>query len=269
MSKLTEVQPVAAITIDSANPDQLGTTQLQSYSLITTNQVREDFDSLVASVSGTTDAFIPMQPLANPTPFTVLDDNQTVDGHLCLWASCHIGYPGCVKPPHEDSFDFFNLGDALTADGRHVPVGRVTIGTGHAGPDLNWRTAAAHYDNSGTTAAVVHATKDKWGIRLSGSLVAGLSEEKVDELRRSPLSGDWRRIGNKLRLVASLGVNVPGYPVPRALVAGGDVQSMFVGFDLEDAAAAQIIADELAQELGLNVSSRADLIRASLGLPTG
>ncbi len=37
------------------------------------------------------------------------------------------------------------------------------------------------------------------------------------------VSGDWRRIGGALRLVGLLGVNVPGFPVPkmRARVASG------------------------------------------------
>lgn len=221
-----------------------------------------EFESLVASLMAPASALLPEEPLDGPTPYTVNDDG-TADGHLALWASCHIGYPGCVKPPQEDSFDFYNLGDFVTADGQHVAVGRVTVGCGHAGADLSWRTAAAHYDNSGTTAAVANATRDRWGIRLASVLVTE-DGKQIDELRRSPLSGDWRRINNKLRLVASLGVNVPGYPVPRALVAAGEVQSMFVGFNPEDAAALVLEADSLAVSLGLDPRSRAASLRAAL-----
>jgi 8-oxo-dGTP pyrophosphatase MutT (NUDIX family) len=224
----------------------------------------DEFDSLVAALKAPTKALIPEEPLPGPTPFSVKDDG-TADGHLALWASCHIGYPGCVKPPQEDSFDFYNLGDAVTADGRHVGVGKVTIGTGHAGADLSWRTAAAHYDNSGTTAAVAHASRDRWGIRLA-SVLTTEDGKHIDELRRSPLSGDWRRINGQLRLVASLGVNVPGYPIPRALVAGGDVQSMFVGFDPQDAAELVAQADSLAASLGLDAAGRAAWLRSELGL---
>lgn len=234
-------------------------------SLIASADETLDFDALTASLVAPASALLPEEPLSGPTPYTVNDDG-TADGHLALWASCHIGYPGCVKPPQEDSFDFYNLGDAVTADGIHVPVGRVTVGCGHAGAELSWRTAAAHYDNSGTVAAVAHATADRWGIRLA-SVLATEDGKQIDELRRSPLSGDWRRINGRLRLVASLGVNVPGYPVPRALVAAGDVQSMFVGFDPSDAAALVLEADSLAASLGLDHASRAASIRASLGLP--
>jgi hypothetical protein len=217
-------------------------------------------ESLVASLAQPVSALLPEEPLPGPTPWTIADDG-TADGHLALWASCHIGYPGCVKPPVEDAFDFYNLGDAVTADGRHVGVGKVTVGCGHAGPDLSWRTAAAHYDESGTAVAVARATADKWGIRLPSVLVASATGPQIDEARRSPLSGDWRRINGRLRLVASLGVNVPGYPVPRAMVAAGEVQAMFLGFDPEDAAKVVAEADSLAASIGLDFGSRAEALR--------
>jgi hypothetical protein len=223
----------------------------------------EEFDSLVASLAAPISAFLPEGELPGPTPFTVRDDG-TVDGHLALWASCHVGYPGCVKPPAEESFDFYNLGEVSTSDGNRVPVGRVTVGSGHAGEGLSWRTASAYYDDSSTTVAVAHARRDRWGIRLPGSLVTDADGGKVDELRRSPLSGDWRKVNGALRLVAAHGVNVPGFPIPRALVASGEVQSMIIGFDVEDAAALILEADELAESLGLSRAQRAEALRASI-----
>jgi hypothetical protein len=94
--------------------------------------------------------------------------------------------------------------------------------------------------------------------------VASATGEQIDELRRSPLSGDWRKINGKLRLVAALGVNVPGYPVPRALVASGEVISMQLGFNPEDAAALILEADSLAASIGLDPASRAASLRAAL-----
>jgi 8-oxo-dGTP pyrophosphatase MutT (NUDIX family) len=232
-----------------------------------TASAAEEFESLVASIAFPASALLPEEPLPGPTPWTIKDD-LTADGHLALWASCHIGYPGCVTPPREDSFDFFNLGDAVTADGRHVPVGKVTVGCGHAGAELSWRTAAAHYDHSGAGVAVAHAMADRWGIRLPAVIVADADSPQIDEARRSPLSGDWRRINGKLRLVAALGVNVPGYPVPRAMVASGEVESMFVGFNPEDAAAIVLEADSLAASIGLDLGGRAASLRESLGLST-
>src|SRR5690606_6433114 len=39
--------------------------------------------------------------------------------------------------------------------------------------------------------------------------------EQVRESRSAPISGDWRRVGGALELVAALAVNVPGFGVPR------------------------------------------------------
>jgi len=38
-------------------------------------------------------------------------------------------------------------------------------------------------------------------------------KDRIDELRMSPLSGDWRRHKGNLELVAALAVNNPGFPV--------------------------------------------------------
>ncbi len=69
--------------------------------------------------------------------------------------------------------------------------------------------------------AVVQAGEDEHGIWVAGQLLESVSAAQVAELRRSPLSGDWRRINGNLELVAALAVNVPGFPVPRVLAASG------------------------------------------------
>ena len=38
-------------------------------------------------------------------------------------------------------------------------------------------------------------------------------------MRAAPLSGDWRRIGGNLEMVAALHVNTAGFPIPRMLAA--------------------------------------------------
>jgi hypothetical protein len=98
-----------------------------------------------------------------------------------------------------------------------IDVGKVTVGTGHALPRGGFAQAVAHYDNSGTAAAVVRATDGKHGIWVSGQLVHDLPAAKIEELMRSPLSGDWRVLkqGGPLELCAALAVNVPGFPVRR------------------------------------------------------
>jgi hypothetical protein len=164
--------------------------------------------------------------LSDPTPLTITDDGR-VYGHLATWGTCHVGLPGCVTAPRSHtSYAFFHTGEVIADDGRSIEVGKITLGTGHADPHAGFRAAADHYDHSGACVAVVRAGEDAHGVWVAGTLTAGCDERKVAELRRSPLSGDWRRIGNGLELVAALAVNVPGFPVPRSRVASGVPMSL-------------------------------------------
>jgi hypothetical protein len=102
-----------------------------------------------------------------------------------------------------------------------VKVGKITKGTGHASTRLGWIPAADHYDNTGTVVAAVAVHEDMFGGQLAGAIVPNASEMDVAELRRSPISGDWRRINGNLELVAALAVNTPGFPIV-SLNASGD-----------------------------------------------
>jgi hypothetical protein len=106
----------------------------------------------------------------------------------------------------------------VTADGARVAVGQITLDTGHAPLGASARTAAAHYDHTGTCVADVVAGEDEHGIVFSGALRPDVTPERARRLMGSKISGDWR--GGEL--VGMLAVNVPGFPVPRArLVASG------------------------------------------------
>lgn len=162
--------------------------------------------------------------LDGPTALQVTADGR-VRGHLATWDTPHIGLGRRTTPPKSKSgYKYFHQGVVSTKDG-DLPVGKLTLGTGHApvAAGITADAAAAHYDNTGTVAAVVRAGEDDHGIWVSGRLVPGLSDERVDELRRSGISGDWRGIGGQYELVAALAVNVPGFPIPRSeeLVAAG------------------------------------------------
>lgn len=161
-----------------------------------------------------------------PTPLTVTADGQ-VKGHLALWNVCHFGMTDvCRMAPHSNTgYQYFMTGNVLTADGTQRKVGRITLGTGHANLRLGYIPAADHYDNTGTAAAVVAAGEDRFGPWVAGATVPGVSEEKIAELRRSPLSGDWRPTPKGLELVAALAVNTPGFPVV-GLSASGEVLSL-------------------------------------------
>lgn len=157
---------------------------------------------------------------SGPTPLTV-DDDGRIYGHAALWGTCHIGKQGtCLTPPHSKTdYGYFHTGAVRCDDGSQVPVGVVTLGTGHAALSLNHRAAAEHYDHTGTVVADVVTGEDKHGVWVSGSLRPTVTEARLRELRASPLSGDWRPIGGSLELVALLAVNTPGFPIPRARIA--------------------------------------------------
>jgi hypothetical protein len=166
--------------------------------------------------------------LAEPTPMQVDRATGRVWGHIAAWASCHTGYPSrCVPPPHSSpGYAYFHTGSVETAEGQVVHVGRVTMRTSHADQHLSAADASRHYDHTGFAAAVVRAGEDGHGIWHAGSLLPHVTEIDVAELRRHPPSGDWRIIAGRHELIGTLCVNVPGYPIPRAYVASGQVVAL-------------------------------------------
>jgi hypothetical protein len=152
--------------------------------------------------------------LTKKTMLRITEDGR-VFGHLATWDSCHTGVGNkCVRAPRSKTgYRHFKTGTVLTAEGQLLKVGKITLGTGHADKKWGLIPAVEHYDNTGHCAAVVNAGEDKFGPWVAGALVAGLSEERIAELRRSPLSGDWRGTDGNLELVAALAVNNPGFPV--------------------------------------------------------
>lgn len=202
-----------------------------------------------------TDAFV--DPVFDgPTPLTVTPDGR-VFGHLALFNTCHIGFPGtCVKPPKGSKYQYFHTGQIETAEGDLVDCGKLTFKTGHADMNASPRIAADHYDNTGTVAADVRAGEDKFGIWVVGALRPHLSDEDIRAFRCAPLSGDWRRIAGRLELVGALGVNTPGFPVPRvrALVASGETETLFTF--LEDDDEEFIVSN---YELNLRLDKKVDL----------
>lgn len=195
-------------------------------------------DSLTAAaipVLPSTEAFVDPH-FDGPTALTVTPDGR-VFGHLALFNTCHIGFPGtCVKPPKGSKYQYFHTGQIETAEGDLVDCGKLTFKTGHADMNASPRIAADHYDNTGTVAADVRAGEDKFGIWVVGALRPHLSDEDIRAFRCAPLSGDWRRIAGRLELVGALGVNTPGFPVPRvrAMVASGETETLFTFLEDDD-----------------------------------
>lgn len=198
-------------------------------------QIDEALTAAAIPVLPSTDAFV--DPVFDgPTPLTVTPDGK-VFGHLALFNTCHIGFPGaCVKPPKGSKYQYFHTGQLETAEGDVVEVGRLTFKTGHAEMQANPRVAAEHYDNTGAVAADVRAGEDKFGIWVAGALRPHLTDADIREFRCAPLSGDWRRIAGKLELVGALSVNVPGFPVPRvrAMIASGNTETLITFLEDND-----------------------------------
>lgn len=152
--------------------------------------------------------------LRGPTPLQVHEDGR-VYGHLATWKQCHMGVGNrCVIAPHSRAnYKWFKNGSVLCSDGSALRVGKLTLGTGHADKSFGVIPAIEHYDHTGLTVAVVNTGEDRFGVWVAGALVAGVEDATAAELRRSPLSGDWRRVDGNLELVAALAVNSPGFPV--------------------------------------------------------
>jgi len=164
--------------------------------------------------------------LGKATPLTV-DDEGRVFGHIASWSTSHIGLSNGVKPPRSKSkYGYFHTGVCRTAEGTDIPVGQLTLAGGHASLYASAADAIKHYDDTASAVADVHAGEDRFGIWVAGALRPGVQPEQIRTLRASAPSGDWRPIGGSLELVAVCQVNVPGFPIARAMVASGQVTAL-------------------------------------------
>lgn len=159
-------------------------------------------------------------------------DGDRVSGYVAPWGTCHIGLPGCTTAPASVSnYAHFLRKEQICADGSVVPVGVLTVGGGHADPNLGVVPAMQHYDDVGAAVARVFAGEDEHGIWVSGWVPPYADPAKVAQLADLDVSGDWRRVGGNLELVAVCAVNTPGFPVLKrvhfSLGKGG--QSTLIG----------------------------------------
>lgn len=188
---------------------------------------------VVASI-GISEA-IPVEPplswfeeprLKGPTPITVNDDGR-VFGHIATWDQSHIGLSGGTRPPRSASnYAYFHTGMLRTNEGKDIRVGQLTLAGGHAGLELSADAAVKHYDDTASAIADIQVGEDSYGIWCAGALRPGTTPTQVRALRASAPSGDWRVINHRHELVAICQVNVPGFPVPRAMVASGSSRPM-------------------------------------------
>jgi hypothetical protein len=162
-----------------------------------------------------------------------IEPSGRIYGHIAPWGKCHVGIGDrCVVAPRSrTNYGLFRLGPVLCDDGSLVECGKITMGATHAHPQYGVVPAREHYDNSARCAAVVNVGEDKHGIWVAGALTPGMTEAAIAELRRSPLSGDWRVVEGNLELIAALAVNNPGFTMREK---DGHVFSM-TGFTVDEA----------------------------------
>lgn len=171
-------------------------------------------------------AFDPMQ-FAGPQPLTFTPDGLMY-GHIALWKTCHIAYQNmCLRPPRSKTgYAYFHLGVTALQGGDMLAVGKFVVGIGHASMGASTWAAINHYDNASMVAAVCKAHEDRHGIQLAGVRTPDCTDAQWAAARRSPGSGDWRRVEGNLEMIACLGVNTPGFPVPRVGGDGGQANAM-------------------------------------------
>jgi hypothetical protein len=186
--------------------------------------------ALLASVGNGIFTDVPAKPIEafrvkaiGPTPVMITDEGQ-IWGHLALWNTPHRGYleqgANIYAPRSRCEYREFLLGATRTTAGL-LPTGKLVLGGGHADGKMSAQRARRWYDEHAAGMAEVNVEEDEWGPFMSGWLLPGVDAHAADEIFRNPPSGDWRMIGGSYELIAALGVNVPGFPVPRVRVVNG------------------------------------------------
>ena len=170
------------------------------------------------------------QPIYDPILFADADPNLLsthrlkidpdtghVYGFIARWTDQHrsVGL-GNIRPPRSvTNYEHFHTSPGVQlSDGRTLPVGRLTVGIGHAPTrGVSAAAAQAHYDNVDACWAIGRVSEHRLGLYFSGVVAPWASPEKVQMGLASPVSGDWRPIGphRNLELVAVLSVNTPGF----------------------------------------------------------
>lgn len=175
----------------------------------------EDAAWLLASAA--TETLPPLSHFAKPDtvgPVTV--DGDLVRGYVATWGTCHVGLPGCTTAPASlTGYAHFLRKEQRTVTGETVPVGVLSVGGGHADAKLGLVPALAHYDDVSTAVAKVFAGEDEHGIWVSGWVLPYADPVKVQQLSDLDVSGDWRKTGGNMELIAVCAVNAPGFPVLR------------------------------------------------------
>lgn len=155
-------------------------------------------------------------------------DQGRIAAYYFTWDQClEEGNGSCWKPEKsQNDYQMFHQGTVETAEGDVLSVGTVGAGGGHAPFTLDAKTAAAVYANTDNQRFIARLYEDEVGGYLLGAFVPEVTEEQIAEVRRSPLSADfrWRKkaprsSGGHFTGYDNIGpwlVTRPGFPLARA-----------------------------------------------------
>jgi hypothetical protein len=235
----------------------------------------EDYEYQLASLAASAAPMIPPKTwfkdpgLSQPTPLTVTDDGR-VFGHIASWQTSHIGMGRGVKPPRSASkYAYFRTGELRTDEG-DIQVGQLTLAGGHASLQASAEEAIKHYDDTNSAVADVVAGEDQFGIWVAGALRPDLTPSQIRQFRASSPSGDWRPINGRLELVAVCNVNVPGFPIARAITASGGVPGALVAAgaaylaELRETSKLEDLESRLSRIEDAELSAKADAARGRM-----
>jgi hypothetical protein len=217
---------------------------------------RDEAEAVAASVrppDAPPHAWMVNPKLTGPTPITVTDEGRLY-GHAALFDTCHRGFRDrCVPPPRSPNGDYphFHTGTLVCAGGERVKVGNITVDSGHADLSAGAALAKEHYDNTGWVGADVVVGEDEFGIWVAGAVRPDLDNLSIRKLMACDVSGDWRSIDGRLRLIGLASVPVPGFV--KTGYADGLVASMVAAVPICEPAAdptARLIADRIAASIG-------------------
>lgn len=187
--------------------------------------------------------------LSEPTPLTMDLATGRIYGYIADFKEKHrsVGL-GHISPPRSRTgYAHFHTSPPVhLSDGSRLPVGRLTVGIGHAPVSgVSNAEAQAHYDNAEACFALVRAGEDAHGIWVSGVAAPWASPEKIEMGLAAPLSGDWRPYGGNLELVAALAVNTPGFLCRSTTDSRGNPLSLVASLaPRPDAAVGQALSHE-------------------------
>lgn len=236
----------------------------------------EDYEYQLASLAASAAPIVPPKAwfknpgLSQATPLTITDEGM-VFGHIAAWQTSHIGMPGRnVKPPRSASqYAYFRNGVLRTDEG-DIQVGQLTLAGGHASLQASAEEAIKHYDDTASAVADVVAGEDQFGIWVAGALRPDVTPSQIRAFRASSPSGDWRPINGRLELVAVCQVNVPGFPIARAITASGGVPGALVAAgaaylaELRENSKMEDIERRLASIEQSTLSADADSVRSRM-----